>query len=825
MRRIAGISVASSVVSAAALVLVLAGLGSVAGVTAASQGTRRIDYDRQVKPLFEKNCLECHSQDKRKGGLSLATYDDILDGGKDGPVVRPGHAATSMLLARVSGDRDGDRMPKDEDPLRPADVALLQRWIDEGARLTPRSPAAPQPWEAPLPLAAPAIPAIKWPAWRRPLDRLVATYLSNQGVAQPTLIGDAAFARRAYLDIWGLLPSPEAVQAFTADTAPDKRDRLITTLLADNKKYGEHWISFWNDLLRNEDGQSYFSEQNGRKSITSWLMAALTDNLPYDRFVAKLLNPTEPGDPEGFLIGVNWRGETSAAVTPSMQASQNTAQAFLGVNFKCNACHNSFVSKWKLKDAYGLAAYFSPDPKLQLYRCDIARDEFAVAEFFYPELRRATPSSSLADRRATAAAIFTDPRNGRLPRTIVNRLWTRLLGRGIVVNSDEMDGLPWSPDVLDWLASDFVAHQYDLKHLVATIVTSRAYQMPAVQRSGEAPARAYAFRGPEVRRLTAEQFADAIGTITGEWSVGPSRPGAGGTRAAGPPKTDSDPATSGSYVREYQASSSQLTRALGRPIRDQVTSVRASDATTLQALELVNGEMLTRWLMRGARRLVGELPPETLSVFNGWTGGRYATGRMFEADISRASALWLIVSDTGSNAPERVLPVFVKGELVGAAGAVPLSSLTPVDGSGLRSAVHTADRLPVKNSSRLVYDISGRGFTKFRGTFDLDNDRAEIGSTLNPSVRLFVFDARPNTERLLPPAADASLPAPAALPTAGALVDWIFWSALGRAPSRAERDTAEAAIADPARPGRPSADGVADLLWAMLMKPEFQLIF
>src|SRR5258708_39320367 len=124
MRRLAGISVASSVVSAASLVLVLAGLGSVAGVTAASQGTRRIDYDRQVKPLFEKNCLECHSQDKRKGGLSLATYDDILDGGKDGHVVRPGHAATSMLLARVSGDRDADRTPKDEDPLPPDAAAL-----------------------------------------------------------------------------------------------------------------------------------------------------------------------------------------------------------------------------------------------------------------------------------------------------------------------------------------------------------------------------------------------------------------------------------------------------------------------------------------------------------------------------------------------------------------------------------------------------------------------------------------------------------------------------------------------------------------------------
>src|SRR5258708_33025010 len=141
MRRIAGIYVASSVVSGAALVLVLAGLGSVAGVTAASQGTPRIDYDRQVKPLFEKNCLECHSQDKRKGGLSLATYDDILDGGKDGPVVRPGHAATIMLLARVSGDRDRARMPKEQEPQRPADVALLQRESDAGTRTTPRSPA------------------------------------------------------------------------------------------------------------------------------------------------------------------------------------------------------------------------------------------------------------------------------------------------------------------------------------------------------------------------------------------------------------------------------------------------------------------------------------------------------------------------------------------------------------------------------------------------------------------------------------------------------------------------------------------------------------
>ena len=216
---------------------------------------------------------------------------------------------------------------------------------------------------------------------------------------------------------------------------------------------------------------------------------------------------------------MNWRGETSAAVTPWMQARRTRAQVFLGINLKCNACHDSFVSKWKLKDAYALAAYFSPEPKLQMYRCDVALNRYAEPGFLFPELTRAPASDALADRRAAAAAIFTDPRMGRLPRTLVNRIWQRLFGRGLVANPDEMDGVPWSPAVLDWLASDFVDHGYDIKHLIATILSSRAYEMPAVPRTGEPPARGYVFAGPEVRRLTAEQFADAIGAMTGEWNT------------------------------------------------------------------------------------------------------------------------------------------------------------------------------------------------------------------------------------------------------------------------------------------------------------------
>jgi Protein of unknown function (DUF1549)/Protein of unknown function (DUF1553)/Planctomycete cytochrome C len=821
-------------------VAVAAGLAAGGGTAAREvQPAARIDFQKQIEPVLSRACSECHSQDRRKGGLSLATYSDVLEGGRSGAAVRPGNSAGSLLIHRITGEIE-PQMPKDELQLDASEIALVRLWIDQGARATPTSAPAPAPWEAPLALDMPAPPAVRWPAWSTPVDRLVASYLAARRVPEPTLVGDARFARRVYLDVWGLLPTPEELQAFGADRSPSKRRTLVDTLLADNQRYAEHWMSFWNDLLRNEDGVTYFSETAGRKSITDWLYGALVSNQPYDRVVTQLLDPKSPSDPDGFLTGVNWRGETSAAVTPWMQASQNTAQIFLGVNLKCNACHDSFVSKWKLKDAYALAGFFAPEPRLRLYRCDVAQDEYTGPGFLYPELNREPPSGSLADRRATAAAIFTDSRNGRLARTVVNRLWHRLFGRGIVSNPDEMDGKPWSPELLDWIAADFVAHGYDLKHLLRTMLTSRAYQMPAVARSAEPPARGYVFDGPEVRRMTAEQFSDAIGAITGEWSVYQPRGAGGGVRRD---PTASDPATTGAYGREWRAASSNLTRALGRPIRDQVISSRATQSTTPQALELVNGEILTRWLSRGARRMIGELPQEPLSLYNRAVAGRNASSSNFDIDISSVSRLWLIVQDFGSNAPERVEPLWAQGELVGPSGAVPLSSLQPIDSSGLRRTAGSAqaagalEGVRVTNPSRLVYDISGRNFTRFRGSIAIDNPRSEIGSTLNPQVRFYVFSAEPQTDRLLPPAPDTPLPPPPALASAGEVVDRVFRHALGRAPSSSERTLAIASLTSPDAAGRAVADlsrrsgeaakaeGLADLLWVLLMKPEFQLIY
>jgi hypothetical protein len=340
--------------------------------------------------------------------------------------------------------------------------------------------------------------------------------------------------------------------------------------------------------------------------------------------------------------------------------------------------------------------------------------------------------------------------------------------------------------------------------------------MPSVPRTGDVATRGYVFAGPEVRRLTAEQFDDAIGLITGEWNVYPGRPATPG----------------GVYARDWRVASSNLSRALGRPIRDQVITARAAHASTLQALELVNGEILTQWLSRGARRMLGVLPPEPSSLYNKAVAGRNAAPSPFDVDVSTANRLWLVVQENGSNVPEVIAPAWAQAELAGPAGITPLSSLTPVDGTGLRSGSGPIEvtgssgaGVRAKNPSVLVYDIAGKGFTRFRGIVGLENRQSEIGSTLNPQIRFFVFNAAPNMERLVPPAPAPPLPRAATLADVPHAIDRVFWHALGRAPSAAERGVAEAALRDTTGGTGPSAQGLADLLWAMTMKPEFQLIY
>lgn len=474
--------------------------------------TRPVDFVRDIQPILEASCVKCHGRGKAKGDWRLDTREVFLQPGESGPAIVAGNSAQSRLIHLVAGTDPDDVMPKKGTKLTTDQVALLRAWVDQGLTWAPNVTFAKPP-DRNLHPRRPELPAS---AESHPLDRLLTGYAAKHGEPLPAVVDDRIFARRVYLDVIGLLPTPEELSAFVSDPAPDKRGRLVRRLLADNPRYAQHWLTFWNDLLRNDyQGTGYID--GGRKQISPWLYAALRDNKPYDQFVRELVNPTDAS--AGFSGGIVWRGTVNASMTPPMQAAQNIGQVFMGVNLKCASCHDSFIDDWQLSDAYGLAGIYA-DEKLEMVLCDKPTGKFAPLKFLFPELGAVDASAPRTNRLAQLARIITGPDNGRLSRTLVNRLWAKFLGRGLVEPLDVMQNEAWDPDLLDWLAEDLVASGWNVKRTMELILTSRAYQLPSVSLP-EKPEAQYVFRGPGIRRLSAEQFRDALGSLTGVWQDKP----------------------------------------------------------------------------------------------------------------------------------------------------------------------------------------------------------------------------------------------------------------------------------------------------------------
>ena len=470
----------------------------------------QVDFAHEVVPILRKHCAECHTGDKRKGSLSMNTRASLLEGGENGVVLVPGQAPKSKLIEVILSADPDVRMPPKGERLTSAEVATLRSWVEQGAVWTEGFAFKKPAYEPPLRPRQPVLPEAK--AGRtHPIDRVLDGWLAEKGAPTPAVADDATFQRRVMLDLVGLLPSAEEAKAFAADLRPDKRAVLVRSLLARNVDYADHWMVFWNDLLRNDyAGTGYID--GGRKQITSWLYVSLLANKPYDQFARELIAPSS--DSEGFAKGIIWRGAVSAAQVPELQYSQSVSQTFLGINMKCASCHDSFVDRWKLRDAYGLAAIYSDHP-LELVRCDIPTGKPAVAAWPFPELGQVDASKSREERLAQLAALVTHPDNGRFQRTIVNRLWHRLMGRGIVHPVDAMQTQPWNQDLLDLLANRLVESKYDLKAVLEFIATSQAYQSRAEILSRDAEDKGYVYRGPRAKRLTAEQFVDAVWRLTG----------------------------------------------------------------------------------------------------------------------------------------------------------------------------------------------------------------------------------------------------------------------------------------------------------------------
>ena len=457
----------------------------------------------KVRAIFAHNCYQCHDEHKQKGGLVLDHKEGVFRGGELGEVIVPNEPEASELYRRITLPADHDEvMPKKGKVLKADEIALIKLWIETGAHWADQAfKIFP---EAPLALSKPTLPDNT--SKEHPIDKIIDIYFESQKFSWPSPVDDRTFIKRAHMDVLGLLPEPDSIDAFIRDTDPWKREKLVDTLLADTHQYTQHWLSFWNDLLRNDySGPGFIT--GGRKQITHWLYTSLKENKPYDQMVWELVNPTAAS--EGFIKGIQWRGEINASQRVEMQAAQNIGQSLMGINVKCASCHNSFVSNLTLEQTYGFAAVFA-DSVLELNRCDKPIGKMAKVSFIYPELGE-VDAERIQDRLRLLSQVMVKPENGRLYRTITNRYWHQLLGRGIVEPLDEMDNAPWNTQLLDWLAADFIENGYDLKDLIKKIMTSQAYQLPTVRYAEpEALRDGYQFRGPVLRRLTAEQFSDAI---------------------------------------------------------------------------------------------------------------------------------------------------------------------------------------------------------------------------------------------------------------------------------------------------------------------------
>ena len=798
----------------------------VAKLPAPSKAT--VDFMRDVKPIFDSACVKCHGKGKDKGGFSLETRESFNKGGDTGAPAVPGKSAESLLIELVSGFDPEIVMPKKGSKLKPEQVALLRAWIDQGA-VWPAEVTFKKSSVNNLHPHQPELPVVKGVV--HPIDRLLAPYFSTHPVASTKPVEDRVFARRVYLDVLGVLPPPTELEEFVSDRRSDKREKLVSKVLSDNRRYAEHWMTFWNDLLRNDyRGTGYID--GGRKQISSWLFSALLTNMPYDRFVAQLVNPTP--ESEGFISGISWRGAVNASQKPVMQAAQSIGQVFMGVNLKCASCHDSFINDYTLADAYGIAAIYATND-LEIAECDKPTGKFAKVNFLYPELGGIDGTLPKAERTKQLAEILTSKKDGRLTRTIVNRLWAKFMGRGLVDPVDEMDALAWHVDLLDWLAEDFAGSGYDLRRTMRLILTSRAYQLPSVN-LGEQTGKDYVFSGPAIRRMSAEQFRDALGELTGVWYEKPAS--TFDFTSAGSPRISKK-------AKWIWSDTNGAQKALAGPIylRKQFTlkvlpeeagaAVACDNSFTLyvNGKQVANGKDLQQpafadlkpHLKLGENLIavaaVNHTPDNKASRPEDKTNEADANpaGFIFAARLRGKTTLEVVSDPTwvcskekmdGWEKPKFNATNWLSAAELGGANMKPWTlaakldqalSLASVHGT-VRSSLVAADSLMValgRPNREQIITVRSSAATTLQG-LELTN-----GETLNKVLKRGAEKLIANNKGFT-----------------SDLVSDLFMKSLGRKPAKNELKAAMELVGSPAQ-----KEGVEDLLWSLAMLPEFQLIY
>ncbi len=790
----------------------------------ALQGARAqppVDFAHDVVPLLRTHCVSCHGGREAKGSFSLNTRELLVNSGH----VEVGKPADSYVIELIgSSDTDAQMPPNDKPRMPLAEQQLLARWIAEGAVWEDGFSFAPNTYEPPLKPRRPELPTAIH-GREHPLDRILDAHRQEYGQTIPQPLDDAAFLRRVSLDLIGLLPDPEQLATFVADKAPKKRERLVDQLLQDDIAYADHWLTFFNDLLRNDYSGTGFIT-GGRAQISGWLYDSLLKNKPFDVMARELIAPPDDTS-RGYIDGIKWRGEVSAGQTVEIQFAQSVSQSFLGINMKCASCHDSFIDRWKLDEAFGLAAIYSERP-LEIHRCDKPIGQQAQAKWLFPELGEIDPNLPRDARLKQLADLMTHPENGRFARTIVNRLWYKLMGRGIVHPLDAMQSEPWNADLLDYLAMSLRDNNYDLKSTLRLIATSKAYQAPAVAQELDTAGN-YIFSGPIARRMTAEQFLDNV------WKLTQSAPTTIDAPIVRTPPTDEPlPDLRGEWIWGDSAAAGKTppadeTIALRKRFTLSTAVERGGGVITcdnsyvllVNGQETVRGDNWTQLQSVPLHTVLREGENELLVLATNAGTSPNPAGLFVGVHLMLTDGTSTTLASDATWEFNAQVPAIEQGRVGDIAGAWSSATVVPAVPSWtqvIRDGGTQALRVAVAGPGPMV-----------RAAL-VKNDF--LMKSLGRPLREQIVSMRPSDLTTLEaidlsngPSFAKSLESGGAMLAARewkdrtALVEHVFQSALCREPQPAELESVLAFLSP-----RPSAQEIEDLLWSVLMMPEFMLI-
>lgn len=414
---------------------------------------------------------------------------------------------------------------------------------------------------------------------RNYIDDYIVAKLKALNIAPSPLASDSAFIRRAYLDAAGILPTAEEVENFLADKSPDKRAKLIDSLIG-RDEFVDRWAYKWSDLLL-VNSRKLRSPQMW--AFYDWIRDGVKQDKPWDQFAREIFTGTGSTREHGALNYYILHKDP-------IDLSENAVEAFAGQRITCARCHNHPLEKWTQTQYYEAANLFA---RVGLKNDDADTIVFAklTGDVNHPRLQRPLPPTPLdgkplpldapVDRRLAFANWLTSPNNPYFARALVNRVWATLMGRGLVHPEDDMRSTnPASnEELLAALSKDFVAHKYDVDYVIRTIMNSGTYQLSSDANATNQNDDEFYSRYL-VKRLPAEIILDAMSEVTGVPTAFKGYPA--GTRAMQLPDTQVP---------------SPFLSSFGRPLRAICdSSERSSDPNVAQALHVINGDTLNKKL-------------------------------------------------------------------------------------------------------------------------------------------------------------------------------------------------------------------------------------